>query len=42
MVEWLALLFRMREVPASNLGPENDYPDRILMGVLYFSRQTPA
>jgi hypothetical protein len=27
MVEWLTLLFRIREVPGSNLGPETGYPD---------------
>jgi hypothetical protein len=25
--EWLALLFRIREAPGSNLGLETDYPD---------------
>jgi hypothetical protein len=35
MVEWLTLLLRMREVPASNLGPKTEYPDRILVGDLY-------
>jgi hypothetical protein len=27
VVEWLALLLLIREVPGSNLGPETDYPD---------------
>jgi hypothetical protein len=27
VVEWLALLLRIREVPASNLGSETGYPD---------------
>jgi hypothetical protein len=31
MVEWLALLLRIREVPGSNLGPETGYPDRFFV-----------
>jgi hypothetical protein len=27
MVEWLALLLRIREVPGSNLSPVTGYPD---------------
>jgi hypothetical protein len=27
VVEWLALLLCIREVPDSNLGPETGYPD---------------
>jgi hypothetical protein len=27
VVEWLTLLFRIREVPGWNLGPETDYPE---------------
>jgi hypothetical protein len=27
VIEWLALLLRIREVPGSNLGPESGYPD---------------
>jgi hypothetical protein len=27
MVEWLTLLFHIREVQGSNLGPETGYPD---------------
>jgi hypothetical protein len=27
VVEWLAFLLRIREVPGSNLGPETGYPD---------------
>jgi hypothetical protein len=26
-VEWLGLLLRIREIPASNLGRETDYSD---------------
>jgi hypothetical protein len=26
MVEWLTFLLRIREVPGSNLAPENGYP----------------
>jgi hypothetical protein len=26
--KWLAFLLRIREIPASNLSPETDYPDR--------------
>jgi hypothetical protein len=28
VVEWITLLFRIREVPCSNLGPETGYPER--------------
>jgi hypothetical protein len=27
MVEWLAFLLRIREMPASNLGLDSGYPD---------------
>jgi hypothetical protein len=27
VVEWLAFLLRIREVPGSDLGPETSYPD---------------
>jgi hypothetical protein len=27
MVEWITLLFRIREAPVSNLGPATGYPD---------------
>jgi hypothetical protein len=27
VVEWLALLLRIQEVPGSNLGQETDYPE---------------
>jgi hypothetical protein len=27
VIEWLAFLLRIREVPGSNLGPETGYPD---------------
>jgi hypothetical protein len=27
VVEWLALLIRIREVPGSDLSPESGYPD---------------
>jgi hypothetical protein len=27
MVEWLALLLRIREIPVPNLDPETGYPD---------------
>jgi hypothetical protein len=39
MVEWLALLLRIREVPGSNLGPETDYPD---WGFSWFSSVFPG
>jgi hypothetical protein len=29
MVEWLTLLFRIREVPGLNFGPGTGYPDRV-------------
>lgn len=34
IVEWLALLFRTREIPVSTLGPEPGYPDWDFRGIL--------
>jgi hypothetical protein len=38
VVEWVPLLLRIREVPSSNLGPENGYPDS---GFSWFSSVPP-
>jgi hypothetical protein len=32
VVEWLAFLLCIREVPGSNLGPETGYPDSVFVG----------
>jgi hypothetical protein len=29
MIEWLAILLRVPEIPGSNLGPDTDYIDSI-------------
>jgi hypothetical protein len=34
VVEWLTLLLRIREVPASDVGPETSYPDRFSVAFL--------
>jgi hypothetical protein len=39
VVEWLALLLRIREVPRSNLGPETGYPN---WGFSWFSSVPPG
>jgi hypothetical protein len=38
-VEWFAHLFRIREVPVSNLGQLTGYPERFFVFVLSTSRQ---
>jgi hypothetical protein len=38
-VEWLTHLFRIREVPGSNLGPDTGYPD---WGFSWFSSVLPG
>jgi hypothetical protein len=40
-VEWLALPPRIREAPASNLGPETGYPDSFFVIFLSPSRKMP-
>jgi hypothetical protein len=39
VIEWLTLLFRIREVPGSILGPETGYPDRFFLVFLSPSKQ---
>jgi hypothetical protein len=39
VVEWSALLLRVREVPGSSLGPKTSYPD---WGFLWFSSISPG
>jgi hypothetical protein len=42
VVEWLALLLPIREVPGSNLGPETGCPDRSFVVFLSPFRQMPG
>jgi hypothetical protein len=41
VVEWLALLLCIRDVPGSNLGPETGYPE-VFVVFLSPSRQMPG
>jgi hypothetical protein len=42
VVEWLALLLRIREVPGSYQNPETGYPDRFVIIFLNPFRKIPG
>jgi hypothetical protein len=39
VVEWIALLVRIRKVPVSNVGPTTSYPDKFFVVSLSPSRE---
>jgi hypothetical protein len=41
-MQQVTLLFRILEVPVSNLGPEIGYPEKIFLVFLSLSRKMPG